>query len=412
MDRMMTAATDVANGHQKFEENGTVTRSAKKKTVRPAEAIAKASPPRGKNRSPRRIAAELSLSTAKMYQALITRDASLDGVFFAGIRTTGVFCRPGCGAKKPRRENCEFFPSAGEALRAGFRPCRRCQPLDPSNSQPPWIRAALQLADRTLDRRLTAGDLRACNLEPSRVARYFKRHFGMTFAAYHRARRVGSALASVRGGQTVLRGAMRHGFESEAGLRAAFSRLFGAPPSVAARGAVDVLHARWLSTQLGPLLAIAGESGVCLLEFVDRRGLESQINTLRRRVPGVVTPGSNAVLDQLAEQISEYFAGRRMSFDIPIVAPGTPFQQAVWDRLREIPPGQTLSYADVAAALGQPTAVRAVARANGMNRVALLIPCHRVVGSDGSPVGYAGGIWRKEWLLRHERGWRKAAALN
>lgn len=364
-------------------------------------------PPTGRSETKpadQRTTSQCVLSPNEMYAALVARDTSLDGVFFAGIRTTGVFCRPGCGAKKPRRENCEFFPSAADALRAGFRPCRRCRPMDAGNLPPTWVRAALDLADRTLDRRLTSADLRAHDLEPSRVSRYFKRNFGMTFPAYHRARRVGAALLSVRRGQSVLRGAVGHGYESEAGLRGAFTRLFGAPPSVAVRGAAQVLNARWLATPLGPLLAIANTGGVCLLEFVDRRGLESQIQMLRRRVPGVVVPGTNVLLDRLAEQIDHYFAGRRLQFDIPIVAPGTPFQQQVWAMLREIPPGQTRSYTDVARQLGRPLAVRAVARANGMNRIGLLIPCHRVVGSDGSPVGYAGGIWRKEWLLRHERG--------
>lgn len=344
------------------------------------------------------------LSPARMYAALVRRDTSFDGAFFAGIRTTGIFCRPGCGAKKPRRENVEFFSSAGDALRAGFRPCKRCRPLDPAGSPPPWVRAALDLADRTLDRRLTAADLRERQIEPLRVSRYFKQHFGMTFQAYHRARRVGAALLHVRRGATVLRGAVGHGFQSEAGFRAAFTRLFGAPPSVAARGGAQVLHARWLPSPLGPLLAIAGVDGVCMLEFVERRGLESQIKTLRRRIPAAILPGANPHLDRLAVQLDDYFAAKRFDFDIPVQAPGTPFQQSVWDTLRTIPAGKTRSYAQIAAQLGRPSAVRAVARANGMNRIALLIPCHRVIGSDGSPVGYAGGIWRKEWLLRHERG--------
>jgi AraC family transcriptional regulator of adaptative response/methylated-DNA-[protein]-cysteine methyltransferase len=149
---------------------------------------------------------------------------------------------------------------------------------------------------------------------------------------------------------------------------------------------------------------------VCLLEFVDRRSLKTQIATLRRHFPLPVVPGTNDALDRLEQELEEYFAGERASFDVPLLSRGTPFQASVWKLLREIPPGETRSYADLARDLGRPTAVRAVARANGDNRLSILIPCHRVIGSDGSPTGYAGGIWRKQWLLAHEREMTRATS--
>lgn len=342
-----------------------------------------------------------------MYAALVRRDATYDGVFVAGIRTTRIFCRPGCGARKPLPENVEYFARPQEALLAGYRPCKRCRPLSPADKPPAWVESVLSLADETLDRRLSTDDLRSVGVQPARAARYFKAHFGMTFQAYHRARRVGAALHSVRTGTPVLQEAVGRGFESERGLRDAFVRLFGAPPTQAARSGVQVLKARWIPSPLGPLLAIADERSICLLEFVDRRAIEAQVRTLRRRVPGAVIPGDNAVLNRLAAQLEGYFAGRQFEFDVPTRVAGTPFQQRVWDELRRIPVGQTCSYAELAKRIGRNTAVRAVARANGDNRLALLIPCHRVIGSDGKPVGYGGGVWRKNWLLEHERSQRR-----
>lgn len=349
-------------------------------------------------------------SASTMYRALTDRDASFDGAFVAAIRTTGVFCRPGCGARKPNRENVEFFPTPGDALRAGYRPCRRCQPMDPAHQPPAWVTAALDLADRSLDRRISAGDLRDRGIEPSRVSRYFKSHFGMTFPAYHRARRMGLALQNVRAGAPILLEAVGRGFESESGFRDAFVRLFGVAPTKLPVAGASVLHARWLPTPLGPMLAVASDRGVCMLEFIDRRALVSQIATLRRRAEGPVVPGNHAVLDRLADELRRYFDASLREFSIPIDAPGTPFQRRVWAELCRIPCGETRSYTQVARGIGRAAGVRAVARANGDNRIAILIPCHRVIGADGSPTGYGGGLWRKRWLLDHER--RMSAAYN
>jgi AraC family transcriptional regulator of adaptative response/methylated-DNA-[protein]-cysteine methyltransferase len=151
------------------------------------------------------------------------------------------------------------------------------------------------------------------------------------------------------------------------------------------------------------MLAAASDSGVSLLEFVDRRALATQIATLRRRVAGIVRPGTNNHLDKLKKELDAYFAGRSATFTAKLESPGTEFQARVWDALQAIPSGETRSYLDIARQIGRPTATRAVARANGDNRLAILIPCHRVIGSDGTLTGYGGGIWRKEWLLEHER---------
>jgi AraC family transcriptional regulator, regulatory protein of adaptative response / methylated-DNA-[protein]-cysteine methyltransferase len=341
-------------------------------------------------------------SRDEMLAAMRARDSRYEGVFFIGVKTTGIFCRPGCAARRPRPENVEFFADASGALHAGYRPCLRCKPLDRGEAPPPWVKALLARIEAEPERRLRAADLRALGVHPARAARWFKAHYGLTFQGWHRARRVGRALRVVRAGGGVGRAADRGGYQSESGLRDAFVRLFGAPPT-RVKGQ-PVLTAKWMTTPLGPMLAVASDEGLCLLEFVERRALEAQIATLRRRVPGVVLPGEHKHLRSLETELREYFAGERADFTVPLHAPGTDFQRAAWEELRRIPAGETRSYAQMARALGRPSAVRAVARANGDNRIALLLPCHRVIGSDGKPVGYAGGIWRKEWLLAHERG--------
>ncbi len=337
-----------------------------------------------------------------MYRALVRRDRSFDGAFFAAVKTTAIFCRPGCGAKKPRRENVEFFARAADALRAGYRACRRCRPLDASDETPEFVARVRDLAERHEGDRLTAADLRAHGIDPTRTARWFKAHYGVTFQGWHRALRLGRALRAMQNGASVGRSTAKSGFRSDSGFRSAFERVFGVSPKDARDAKSGVLVARWLSSPLGPLLAVANDAGVCLLEFTDRRALETQIRALRQRVPGAVVPGTNAHLDRLADELREWFAGKRRTFGVPLVVAGTPFQERVWEQLARIPYGETRSYADLAKAIGRPTATRAVAHSNGMNRLAILIPCHRVIAADGSLSGYGGGKWRKERLLAIE----------
>jgi len=366
----------------------------------------------------------------EMVSAFLASDAEYDGLFLTGVRTTGIFCRPSCSARKPRPENVEFFRSIEEALAAGYRACLRCRPMDLPGGTPEWVAGLLAEAEREPERRWRESDLLARGLNPDRVRRWFRAEYGMTFHAWQRARRLGGALAALREGQGVLHAAWDHGFESPSGFSDAVRRLTGEGP--ARSRDTRTVHLRRLETPLGPMLAGAvdaprgGElddsgrddseraedvaSGVCLLEFTDRRMLARQLQVLQRRLRATFlpdAPGGSAVLDALAEELERYFAGALRSFRAPLVLAGSEFQRAVWQRLRAIPCGETLSYADLARALGQPSAVRAVARANGDNRLAILVPCHRVIGSDGQLTGYGGGLWRKQWLLDLERRGRE-----
>ncbi len=336
-----------------------------------------------------------------MLQALLARDAAFEGIFFTGVVTTGIFCRPTCPARTPRPENVEFFPRAKDALAAGFRPCRRCRPLLPAGAPPEWLDDLLREVESDPDRRWSDRDLRALGLGPERVRRWFRRHHGMTFHDYARARRLGRALNAIRGGAAVSRTAYDHGYESLSGFNAAFKNVLGAAPTAAKDAAVVTVDR--LLTPLGPMVAGATEEGLCLLEFADRRMLETQLRRLTSRLsPCVFATGRVEWLDRIEDELNAYFAGRLRSFTTPLLLLGTPFQESVWRALLQIPWGETRSYGELAARIGRPSAVRAVARANGDNRLAIVVPCHRVIGADGKLTGYGGGLWRKQRLLEIE----------
>jgi AraC family transcriptional regulator of adaptative response/methylated-DNA-[protein]-cysteine methyltransferase len=338
--------------------------------------------------------------TSDMYRALCARDASYEGVFFAAIRTTGIFCRPTCSARKPRPENVEYYASTRGALQAGYRPCKRCHPLEPNGATPGWLRPLTAALDQDPTRRWKDRDLRAMGLDPSRVRRWFQTNHGMTFHAYHRRQRLGRALSQMQNGDDLTRTAYEHGFESLSGFRDAFGKIFDETPG-RSRDSVKVCIARIL-TPLGPMVAGATDDGICLLEFSDRRMLESQLKRLRKRLGAAMALGSNDHILELEEELTRYFAGDLRQFTVPLIYPGTEFQVACWNFLRAIPYGATRSYADEARAVGKPGATRAVGSANGDNRIAIVIPCHRVVGSDGRLSGYGGGLWRKRFLLHLE----------
>ena len=341
-----------------------------------------------------------------MYQALVNRDSTFEGIFFVGVRTTGIFCRPTCSAKKPARENVEFFPSPNEALLGGYRPCLRCTPMDPVRRAPELIERLRAEVEKTPDGRLTDKELTALSIDPSTARRQFKRHYGMTFQAYHRARRLGRALREVKRGRRVDEARNGSGFESQSGFRDAFERVFGETPTrlkqAETRGG---LFAERIETPLGSMLAIADDAGLRLLEFVDRRALERELSILRSRLRTNVVPGEHLHLTATRKQLADYFSGKNLEFTVPLAPVGSPFQLRDWKLLQTIPLGETRSYSWMAERLGDKEMRRAVGRANGENMLCIIIPCHRVIRADGTLCGYGGGLWRKKWLLEHERKW-------
>lgn len=343
------------------------------------------------------------MTNDEKYTALVEKDSAYDGAFFTAVRTTGIFCRTTCTARKPKRENVCFYDTIHDALSAGYRPCKICRPMESANHIPKEIAQLLQDVQANPQFRLTEWELRQRGFDPSTLRRWFQKHYGISFQAFCRMNRINTAFGAMKDGNSVLDAALDSGYASPSGLANAFEKTLGTTPGKAKRELKNVLVYQRFDSPLGPMIAVASEQGLCLLEFGDRRMLESEFTDLQQRLDAVLLPGTNEFTQAAVQQIGEYFAGTRKSFTVPLHAPGSAFQQRVWAALREIPFGEIRSYGDIASAIGEPKAVRAVGTANGMNRLAILIPCHRVIGADGALTGYGGGLWRKDWLLRHEQ---------
>jgi AraC family transcriptional regulator of adaptative response/methylated-DNA-[protein]-cysteine methyltransferase len=340
-------------------------------------------------------------STKTMYRALLNRDTEFEGVFYVAVKTTKIFCRPTCTAKTPKPENVEYFSSSQDAINAGYRACLRCRPLEKSKKLPENVNTLLKAVEESPTRKLLDSELYKFGVDPSTARRLFKKHFGLTFQAYHRARRMGLALNEVRKGEDIISAQLNNGFESASGFWEAFKKVFGSPASNANR--LDCLKTKWIETPLGTMIALANEDGLHLLEFLDRKGLEKEISVLRKKTGYAIVPGNNAYLEQISKELKDYFEGRSVCFTVPLLVRGTDFEENVWKTLQTILPGETWSYTELAEKIGRTGAVRAVGRANGKNSLAIVIPCHRVVRADGSLCGYGGGLWRKRWLIDHEK---------
>lgn len=342
------------------------------------------------------------LTFEQKYEAIGQKGRAFEGQFITAVKTTGIFCRPSCHARKPKAENVIFFDSAQEALQNGFRPCKLCRPMEKLDETPDYISQLIAELQSNPYLRLKDQDLRERGIEPAQLRRWFKKHHNMTFQGYQRMLRINAAFNSIRSGESVTNSAFDSGYGSLSGFNEGCKSIFGDSASRAKERMV--LNITRFTSPLGPMFACASPEGLCLLEFTDRRMLESELKDLRKRLNAVILPGDNPHLDQVQAELAAYFARELRDFTVPLHAPGTDFQRLVWEKLRQIPYGGTRSYKDQAGAIGRPSAVRAVAGANGQNRIAILIPCHRVIGADGSLTGYGGGLHRKQWLLELEAG--------
>jgi AraC family transcriptional regulator of adaptative response/methylated-DNA-[protein]-cysteine methyltransferase len=336
-----------------------------------------------------------------MYEALIKKDASFDGIFFAGIKTTGIFCRPTCTARKPKKENTIFFRTGKEAILHGYRPCKVCTPLSKPGETPDWIQNILREIDGNPTTKLKDFHLRSKGIEPNKLRRWFKKNHGITFQGYQRMLRINNAFKQIQNGEKVISAAMDSGYESLSGFNDSFKTIVGASP-LNSKNKI-VINVMRIETPLGPMFGGATDESICMFEFTDRKMLETEFKTLSRLLNASIIQGSNSQLINLKQQIEEYFSGKRRIFDLSLVTPGSQFQNIVWNELQKIPYGTTRSYKTQAASINRPEATRAVANANGQNRIAIIIPCHRVIGEDGQLTGYGGGLWRKKWLLDFEK---------
>lgn len=336
----------------------------------------------------------------RYYQALLERDAEFDGIFFVAIKTTGIFCHATCRAKKPKFENCLFYEKAEEALLAGYRPCKICQPLSYPHQLPEEVRILVNAVESDPEKRWKEEDFRNLGIHSATARRKFKAVYDMTFVQYARARRMGMAFKNIQEGQPITEQQLAMGYQSPSGFSDAFSRTMGNPVK---KADLKLLTAYFITTPIGRMLALADDNYLYLLEFDNRRGLEREIEVLRSRLNARIIHGTNALLQQLEKELTAYFSGDSADFTIPLHLGGTTFQQAVWGLLQKIPVGETATYKDLAQLLGDVHKVRAVGNANGANQIAILIPCHRVITSSGKLGGYGGGVERKKYLLQLER---------
>ncbi len=344
----------------------------------------------------------LFLNDELMYRAFVDRDASFEGLFVMGVRTTGIFCRPTCPARKPLRENVEFFPRAGDALAAGYRPCHRCKPLEAKGRTPDWLQPLLETVDEDPSRRWTMSEVQDFGVDPARVRRWFQAQHGMTFLAYLRARRLGRAFSRIQEGAGILDSAMDADFDSVSAFGEALRKITGESPGKARDR--HALRVNQVPSPLGPIMVAGDEKAVHLIEFWDRRMLETQFTVLEKRLGVVFFPGETDPIRQIGDELAAYFSGDLRNFKTPLIFPGSQHQEQVWQALLTVPYGETWTYGQLAAHVGRASAVRSVARAVGENRLAIVVPCHRIVGANGLLTGYGGGLWRKRFLLNHEGG--------
>ncbi|MDS7596486.1 trifunctional transcriptional activator/DNA repair protein Ada/methylated-DNA--[protein]-cysteine S-methyltransferase [Agrobacterium tumefaciens] len=339
--------------------------------------------------------------TETLYSALVNKDPAYEGVAYVCVTSTKIFCRFTCTARKPKPENCRFRETIAECLEAGFHPCKRCKPMLAYGSADPTVTDLLTALEQEPSRRWREEDVAAMGYDTSTVRRAFKRRFGMSFLEIARLRRVGDAATGLASGEAVIGAQLDAGYESGSGFRSAINQFFGTSP--AALKGKAFLKGDWIETPIGPMLAVADDHALHLLEFADRPALPAELKRLKARTGANMVLGRTPVTAEIGRELDAYFAGRSTTFETRLAGHGTPFERAVWDELRRMPSGTIASYSALAERLEKPSAVRAVARANGANQIAIVIPCHRVLGADGSLTGYGGGLWRKKWLIEHER---------
>ena len=334
------------------------------------------------------------------YNALVNREQSFVGIFFVGVKTTSVFCIATCRARKPKFENVTFYTTFKEALDNGYRPCKICKPTENANEAPEQVEMAIQMVKQNPKEKITDFQLREKNISPEILRRWFNKHYNMTFQAYQRMYRINNAYQELKKGKNTTNTAYDTGYESLSGFGYTFKKLIGKSPNNSLNKNI-ILISR-LTTPLGPMFVCATQNGICLLEFVDRRMLETEFKDLQKKLNANIILGENEHSKQAKKEIEEYFSGQRKTFEVQLETPGTDFQNVVWNCLQDIEYGTTATYQQQAEKINNPKAVRAVASANGYNRVSIIIPCHRVIGKDGTMTGYGGGIERKKWLIEHE----------
>ncbi|MGH9524832.1 MAG: bifunctional DNA-binding transcriptional regulator/O6-methylguanine-DNA methyltransferase Ada [Terriglobales bacterium] len=346
-----------------------------------------------------------SLGPEQFWNAVVERDRRYRQLFVYGVRSTGVYCRPTCPSRRPNRGQVSFFAGPEAAERAGFRACRRCQPKDIAarDVRTTAVQRVCREIDAHLDEPVRLGALgKLAGVSPAHLQRSFRHVLGISPLQYARARRVLLLKAGLKRGDDVTSAMYDAGFGSSSRLYEHASGELGMTPATYRKGGAGMtIRYSIVSTELGRLLVATTERGVCAARFGDSS--RALLSELRSEFPVAEIEENVTGNSSLVQRVVACAEGHAVDPDIPLDIRGTAFQAKVWETLRKIPRGETRSYADIAKAIREPKAVRAVANACASNPVAVVIPCHRIVRSDGAPGGYRWGIERKEKLLKRER---------
>jgi AraC family transcriptional regulator of adaptative response/methylated-DNA-[protein]-cysteine methyltransferase len=338
------------------------------------------------------------------WNSVVARDASRDGEFVFAVSTTGVYCRPSCAARRPRRENVQFFLTPDDAERAGYRACLRCKPRSANgNAASDGVKAICRFIEQHLDEPLTLARLgEEFHQSPFHLQRRFKAALGITPREYADSCRLRQLKRNLQAGDSVTRAMYDAGYGSSSRLYERTGSQLGMTPDKYRRGAIAaVIRYTCADSPLGRMMIAATERGICSIQF--GRTDNELIEGLKREFPFATRKADDGGLRSLVVTLLEHMRGRDFDSSLPLDIRATAFQRRVWEHLQSIPFGKTQSYSQVAKAIGRPTATRAVARACATNPVAVAIPCHRVVREDGSMGGYRWGLERKKALLQMER---------
>ncbi len=337
------------------------------------------------------------------WRAVVRRDASYDGQFFLSVATTGIYCRPGCPARTPRRENVAFYETREEAERAGFRPCKRCKPDQPSLAEEhaAKVTEACRLIETAEEEPVLADLAAKAGLSPHHFHRVFKAVTGVTPKDYARAHRAGRVRAGLRKDKSVTEAIHEAGYNSAGRFYADASEVLGMTPTNFRKGgSEEEIRFANGACSLGAILIAATDKGVCAILLGDTP--EALEDELRAYFPKARLMAGDKDFDRVVGAVIDFVEEPRCGFDLPLDIRGTAFQHRVWQALRDIPAGKTATYSQIAHAIGAPKAVRAVGAACGANPIAVAVPCHRVIGSKGALTGYRGGLPRKRLLLDRE----------
>jgi len=338
------------------------------------------------------------------WNAVIARDAARDGEFVFAVSSTGVYCRPSCASRRPRRENVQFFPTPDQAEKAGYRACLRCRPRSASgNAQSDGVKAICRFIEQHLDEPLTLGRLgKEFHQSPFHLQRRFKAVLGITPREYADSCRMRLLKRNLQSGDSVTRAMYDAGYGSSSRLYEKTASQLGMTPDKYRRGAIAAaIRYICADSPLGRMLIAATARGICAIQFARTDG--ELIEGLKREFPFAVRKSDDGGLHSWVSALLKHMRGKDLDSSLPLDIRATAFQRRVWEYLQSIPFGNTESYSQVAKGIGHPTAVRAVARACATNPVAVAIPCHRVVSKDGSMGGYRWGIERKKTLLEMEQ---------